>query len=73
MMIYPRGDQPPRRFSWYKCHNCGAEYSIAAGVRSSRGCGNCYQGDIHLHSNQDGELPRTLPHPQLIPPRGPTA
>jgi hypothetical protein len=44
---------------WYKCHGCGAEYSMASGVRASWGC-ICASPRIHVHSDLDGEQPKTL-------------
>lgn len=48
--------------SWYVCHNCGWEAWISDGVRSGIGCGNskCYRPILHVHSDIDGEKPRTL-------------
>lgn len=42
---------------WYKCHGCGAEYPVRAGVRTSRACSECDSPDIHIHSDLDGEKP----------------
>lgn len=54
-----------KRFSWYVCHGCGKEYLISDGVRPWAGCDNlaCHYPDIHVHSNADGELPKTLEVP----------
>lgn len=51
-----------RRLAWYVCHNCGWEAWIADSVRTVLGCGNakCYDPCLHVHSNADGEMPKTL-------------
>lgn len=47
---------------WYMCHNCGWEAWIKDGVRSVLGCGNakCHSPCLHVHSDLDGEKPKTL-------------
>lgn len=46
-----------KRYRWYRCHGCGAEYSIKTdGVRNSAGC-LCPNPDVHVHSDLDGEVP----------------
>jgi len=66
MSEYPRKDRAERTLSWYMCHNCGKEFRIADGVRNSRGCDNCWNPNVHIHSNVDGELPTTLPLPDWM-------
>jgi hypothetical protein len=47
---------------WYVCHGCGWEALVSDGVRPSWGCGNpdCLKPAIHVHSDLDGEKPKTL-------------
>lgn len=50
------GPSYPWTFRWYRCHGCCAEYLTDVG-RSSRSCNQCWQSDLHIHSDGDGELP----------------
>jgi hypothetical protein len=45
-------------YRWYVCHDCGWEHQMCAMYQQ---CGDCRSGNLHIHSNIDGELPKRLP------------
>lgn len=49
----------PREFRWLRCHgvDCGMEFRLEARVMQCENCGRWYT--LHIHSDQDGELPVT--------------